>query len=198
METKIRKYWNLKTFLHGDATHKKWKQQSPFDDTDEDGVGGKTVWLDTDAAIADPMTWVGINVVYDVGRECEHIGRWSEQCGCPEHQPTSDFVDSVPSAGPKVKTGTRRKVRRQNTARGFNPDLCPFRGCRAPELAAGEGLRGQLGLLMSNRSQILKYISQLPLQPSAQTALLNDWHVGRSRLWSSSETSVLAGGCAVK
>ena len=207
LEEKIRKYWNLKTFLAGDANHKKWRRQSQFEgDADEDGVGGKDVWLDTDAAIADQMTWIGINVVYDIGLECEHIGRWAEACGCPEHQPHSDSIVSAshgaqtskhqpnPKAG-QAKTSARSKRACRLTARGFNQELCPYRGCRAPELAAGLAMKGQLGLLMSNRAEILRHIGRVPLQPSAQTDLLNDWHVGRSRLWSSSETIVLARFC---
>ena len=121
-----------------DANHKKWRQQSQFDgDADEDGVGGKDVWLDTDAAIADQMTWIGINVVYDIGVECEHIGRWAEACGCPEHQPHSDSIVSASHAAqtskhqPNPKAGQAKTSRRSKTSlpadrQGIQSEVVPI------------------------------------------------------------------------
>ena len=173
LESKLREHWCLAKFLAGGSdSHKKWRVDG--------GWEGEDFWSSLDAAVRDQVTWVGINVVYDVGMECEHVGRWAEACGCPAHQLERAALVPVQN---KPKPQRQQRPRSSETARGFNQELCPYKGCRAPELAAGLGMQSQLGALMRNRDQILKHIERIPLQPGAQTDLLNDWHTARSRLW---------------
>ena len=101
--------------------------------------------------IQDERFWSGVAFVHDLAYEAEYIGKWAESCSC-----CSSAVE-----------------RRANT--------CPYRGCRAPELASGEWRRKLQHLLMRSRARMSAYLVQ---SPNSRQADFEGWAAARSKLWS--------------
>lgn len=94
---------------------------------------------------------------------------------------------------------TNETVRWEASSGGTATGTCPFRGCRAPELAAGGATQSQLALLMRHRSRILDHLSagsRLGLEE--QTTLVSDWHSARQKIWGSSVFVCLCIACQIK
>ena len=131
---------------------------------------------DIDKAIRCPVTWCSMAAVLDIALEAEHIGRWCE--GCPCHN----------QGDQKALEDLRKKKRKVEQPRGWTQEIkCPYKGCRAVELASGVGQRSLHERMMRNKEQVLAHFSSVP--DEKRSALLTDWDDARGRLW-----SVLAGG----
>ena len=123
---------------------------------------------EVDRVVRDASTWGRIRTVLDISEECEHIGRWAESCPC-QH---SDF-----------DMAQRRSKKRQlirHKGRGFS-DLCPYRGCRAWELASGVAHQSQLQSMVGRRDNVMEHIACFPEEQ--RSSAVSDWEMARSKLW---------------
>ena len=126
---------------------------------------------DIDRAIASATMWCSMHVVLDIAQEAEHIGNWSE--GCPCHSNLE--LKAIERVG--------LKRRRLEQPRGWMQSArCPFKGCRAPELAAGQGESSLMRHMFENKNRVLSHFAAVP--DSERNQMLSDWDDARARLWS--------------
>ena len=130
---------------------------------------------DVDQVIRNENTWRYIAVAADLSEEADHIGSWSEGCSCHGDLSAEYLKDQA----------AKRRKRRKQQPHGFlaatdDNGSCPFKGCRACELASGEAMDSLLSKMMSNRRKILPHVSSAS---DDQHTLLADWERARSRLW---------------
>ena len=74
-----------------------------------------------------------------------------------------------------------RKQRRRRLQATKEYAECPFRTCRAPELATGTALRLQASVLDADICFFLDAMAAAP--PSKRAELSNTWTASRSRMW---------------
>ena len=102
--------------------------------------------------------WCCIRMVSALASSSDMLGSWTESCPCPEiHPPSKQAAEEA--------------------------QACPFRCCRAPELAAGHGLSALVGKLQGHKSSFVKELSAAPT--SKQTELNSSWSVACSKLYGS-------------
>ena len=117
--------------------------------------------------MASDYAWACIALIAHLSQECEGVGLWCEGCPCPEHQV------SAPSKVP----GQRRAV----TVLPPGAANCPFKTCRAPELARGVAILRQEGCMNVNRALFNEYIAKAP--HSYRSELHNTWTKSTSKIW---------------
>ena len=113
--------------------------------------------------IDNPVFWSTARVIHEIGFQAEFLGRWSE--GCPCHEEHRLAYHTTPK-------GERYKLPK--------PPTCELQCCRAPELAAGDGLRLFRRILWVSQQNVLSHLAGLPL--SEQTSLRHDWDHARSKI----------------
>lgn len=94
--------------------------------------------------------WASIALISLLSTEAEIIGSWSEGCQC--HDCDTSKVAKA----------------------------CPFRACRAPEMAVGRSLQVLSDLVVADKGTLLRYMSKAPSHQ--RTELLNSWTTASSRL----------------
>lgn len=99
--------------------------------------------------------WATIAMVSLLAAESEVIGSWAEGCMCHD----------------MVQGNVNKRDARD----------CPYRCCRAPELAAGFGLAQLCRKMMANREDFNAYASRAPLL--RRTELLGSWATACSKLF---------------
>lgn len=116
--------------------------------------------------------WASISVVLDICEECDSIGNWSEGCPCCDQK--------------DEKSRVRSEVKKSRAVqpRGFRDELrCPYKGCRAVELACGRGQANVLNKMVANKERVALHFASVP--PELRSNMLQDWESARARLWSS-------------
>lgn len=111
--------------------------------------------------------WCGVSLANDISYCAEFVGRWSEGCQCCEDE-------LLTKQNPK-----RRRTKWLSNVSSAMP--CPFRGCRAVQIAAGEWLPRLQKVLSDGQghltdSLLKSYGRDLP-------TFLDDWVKARSKLW---------------
>lgn len=153
IEEHLRKHWDIGAFLQGASGHGRWTICADF--------------ADADKAIRSDLFWGRVGVVAQIAFESEFIGRWASGCECHD----KSHEDNI-----------HREKKRWSRL----PDsqiVCPRKGCRAPELACGQGLQSQLRVMSQQVGTIQSHFARVGNGSSAQDALLADWSTARSRLF---------------
>ena len=177
----LRRTWNKDTYLTGSCVDPATKKPKPFLVEDSSKV---TLQRITEL-MKDSYAWASIAMVAHLSGESELIGRWSEGCGCPEHQ----FRESTPTAQlPAIQDKKSRTRTRHRLAPSGSAESCCFRGCRAPELATGRALNMQATIMRSSQAQVAEYISRAPEQKRSE--LHGSWSKARGQLWGTSALSI--------
>lgn len=129
---------------------------------------------DIDKAINCPETWCSMSAVLDIAQEIEYLGNWCEACPCHKAE------DAL-----RITARALKRVRR-NQPRGFRNNMgnmsCPYKGCRAVEMAAGKGQDSLIQFMHQGRDRIQEHFVAVPAERQAQ--LVADWDLARGRLWS--------------
>ena len=159
-EPLIRQTWSLQTFLGGDQNHKKWKANSDF------GPSVESI----DAALTSAAWWTGVSIVHDVAFEAEYIGRWAEGCPCGCSSDSGQLA--IVGGG---SSGRRRRQKQQSQAQA-----CPFRGCRAGQLAAGDWIGPLKNVMAASRSRVTQF---LVMSRDNRSEYFSDWTRARGKLW---------------
>lgn len=145
----------------GGGKHKRWLRAMAMYE------GGEETSIDAINAAIKTDTFAEIRAVACISFEAEFVGRWSEGCRCHEE----DTIDrSLP------------KRRRILIAPGSSGATCIYKCCRAPELAASEGLCQQMELMVRNRFSIMDHVGSASSEQK-RIEILRDWNTARSRLW---------------
>ena len=169
----LRSTWSRKRYLSQTCDDPNAKKPKPFLVAED---SSKVTLEKLTELMGDSYAWASIALVAHVSSEAELIGRWSEGCGCPEHQVPSGLL------GIEDVTVNRRKRKPRQFARGEQPAInCCFRGCRAPELATGCALTLQSVAMKSTQSKVLEYISRAPERNRPE--LHGSWSKARGQLW---------------
>ena len=107
-------------------------------------------------AITCPDFWLRARFVSMVGHLCEHCSRWAEGCIChSEHRRIYN------TATPMQK-------------RGLPDPFCHYRGSKAPEMAAGDCLKG-LRCEIQQTEPLLRHHLREATQAEVATNLLGEW-----------------------
>ena len=157
-EPMMRQTWCQKKFMGGDQAYRQWKATSS-----DFGPGIDAI----NAALTAPSFWTGVAIVHDVAFEAEYIGRWSEGCPCGCTDDNSQLAIAA-----SAKAGHTRR-RRQHVS-------CPFRGCRAAQLAAGEWIPKLKKVMNESRSRVTQF---LVMSRDDRPEFLADWTKARGKLW---------------
>jgi hypothetical protein len=72
-------------------------------------------------------------MISETSSKADMIGRWSEGCSCHED-------DNLLRASMIRSNRFKRARTVDRRIDGRDATTCPYKGCRAPELAAGEGV----------------------------------------------------------
>lgn len=163
LEVPLRSYWSKDKFLKGmsGTRHRASKESS------SDFVGMSVSVQAIDQYIQDSSFWASVAVVQDVSFAAEFVGRWAEGCSCCEDELVTG------------RTAKRRRTKWLNHVNETTP--CPFRGCRATEIAAGDWLP-KLQSILADKQRTLSDSVSKAVGPDRQL-LLNDWIRSRSKLW---------------
>ncbi|CAJ1329717.1 unnamed protein product, partial [Effrenium voratum] len=168
LEPHLRAHWSKQKFMTGSSSAEAEASRRPLGKWAQDAAEGPTV-DNIDQAIRDEATWVQASMVLDLALESEHIGRWCETCPCPHHQPLSAWAgESGPSPATGMVEGISSETAVQqglplalvagNVVGAKNSSECPYRGCRAVELACGEGLCQQLRYMLRSRDSLVRHV----------------------------------------
>lgn len=111
-------------------------------------------------------SWACIALVALLSKEAETVSEWSEGCPCPEHQwhaptkePGKKKINDIPQGA----------------------STCPFKCCRAHELACGVAMIRQDEHANQNRLLFNEYVSKAPQVKKSE--LHNSWSVATSKIW---------------
>ena len=173
LEHAIRFHWRRDVFLAGskeradakDAS-RPWYTTITSDSSDYNGVTIAAVNL----AVTSDSFWARLSIVCDVATEADFIGFWSE--GCPCHNDSENAV---------IHAHAVKRRRIEHGGRGF-ASSCPYRGCRAPELACGISKTLHAQAMAKHRDNSLLHYASLPQDQRVE--FLEDLDSARSRLWS--------------
>lgn len=119
----------------------------------------------------DDYSWAVIAMVALLSNESDHIGSWSESCPC---HPL-----------PRQAKGRRSSANKAAIQEAKN---CPFRCCRAPELAVGQGLELLCVKMMSHAGPFNEYLARAPANKRSELA--SSWTTACSKLFGSSAVFV--------
>lgn len=113
----------------------------------------------------DDYAWASIGMIALLANESDLIGSWGE--GCPCHNPASaaDTRDAKQAA-----------------------KLCPFKCCRAPELAVGKGLQALCQKMTRHKGAFNELLVKAPTSKRAE--LSSAWNTACSKLFGYSTSSV--------
>lgn len=111
--------------------------------------------------------WCAIRLVTYLSQAADFLGQWGESCPCEHHNDGPQLV--------KKLSGQRVRVGRQSEG-----STCPFRCCRAAELASGKALTLLTALVESQQSKFLKCVATAPV--AHQSALTGAWYTATSKL----------------
>ena len=111
--------------------------------------------------------WCAIRLVTYLSQAADFLGQWGESCPCEHHNDGPQLV--------KKLSGQRVRVGRQSEG-----STCPFRCCRAAELASGKALTLLTALVESQQSKFLKCVATAPVPH--QSALTGAWYTATSKL----------------
>ena len=114
--------------------------------------------------MADDYSWACIALVAMLSSEADLIGSWSEACPCHPLE---------------YETGRSRS--RTNSAAKKEAKQCPFRSCRAPELAAGKGIQLLCERMSGHRGPFLEYAHKAP--EAKRHELISSWRAACSKLF---------------
>ena len=156
LESPLRRFWNKELFLG---------QMSSGQRSSSDEVRGSVDLIDK--AITDPNFWAAVACVHNICYTAEYIGKWAEGCPCCE--------DTLI----KGQGGKRRRTKWLAHVREVLP--CPYRGCRAVDLAAGEWLPRLQRVLTEGQNHFTEWVIQA--EASYRPAFVEDWVAARSKLW---------------
>ena len=106
--------------------------------------------------------WSCLAMISLLSADADFIGSWAESCPC-HVQPPED-------ADLKVKRQAKREL-----------NACPFRCCRAPELASGHGLKHLCQQLLVHKKSFAEYVSRAP--ESNRAELNASWETACSKLF---------------
>ena len=170
-EPLLRRTWRRQKFMGGTVRHKRWRENAA---NSEHGHAGPT--LETiDKTIADPSFWSGVSILADVAFEAEFVGRWCEGCPCGCTDP--DSRSSISSSDVLAVQGTRRPRKPRQT----RSPACPYKGCRAAELAAGTWSRELRRVMSAGRGRVNEVL--VMSRASDRADFFDDWTKARSKLW---------------
>lgn len=165
VEHELRMYWNKHKFANGldDAKHKRWK------DTTSGEFGINVSFIDE--TIQSTTFWNSVCMVHDIAFEAEFIGKWAEGCSCCEDKLISG-------------TSGHKRQRTKWFSKSIQSSLlpCPYKGCRAVQLAAGDWLPRLQSVMSESRSRLTDIVVRSP--STDQPAFVEDWIAARSKLWS--------------
>lgn len=164
----LRKTWNRKLYLTGSCNDPNTGKPKPFLVEES-----STVTLEKITQLmCDDSAWASIAMIAHITSEAELVGNWAERCGCPEHQDSSSQTLCVSE---KPRRRSAKAVGRTGSSN------CCFRGCRAPELAAGRALTLQSTTMRSSDAEVIAYISLAPEHKRSE--LHGSWSKARGKLW---------------
>ena len=164
LEPLLRQTWDKRKFLGGTAPtagsgpgHRRWKA---------DAAGEHGVTVDSiHAAITSPAFWTGVALVHDLSYEAEFIGRWCEGCGC------------CPMPGRQLRLQDAKPLPRQRQQRLS----CPYKGCRAAELASGEWVGHLQDVMISSKTNVAHCL--VMSRDTERAQYFSDWSQARAKLW---------------
>ena len=170
LEPVLRQAWSLQAFLKGSGTkHKPWQQRSP-NETSHFGFGPALQMIDS--SIRSEAFWTGVSICHDVAWEAELIGRWAEGCYCcTDRQSQLAITDG----------GTGGTGRRRRPARPKAQEFCPYRGCRAADLASGAWEDRLKKAMLAGRNRVTQFL--VTASGSDRGQFFQDWTQARGRLW---------------
>ena len=178
----LRRVWSSSAFLRGCVDETK-----PFLVADD---GSKAHLERINDLMKSDYYWSLISIICLLAQQAELIGSWSEGCPChppprhvssdqrqnimtTEHMPVSDD----PNSGAKQRRRRRKPVQTQAQRESKK---CPFRCCRAPELAMGHAMRIQREFAKSHHSRFLESVSHIPTHQRGE--LISAWSIASSKL----------------
>ena len=165
LEVPLRSYWRKDKFIRGisGTKYKQLQERSSQDSFEHVGVAVEAI----DKAVNSETFWAGVAITQDVSFSAEFVGRWAEGCSCCEED---------------LLTNHATKRRRTKWVAHVNETTpCPYRGCRAVEISAGDWMGKLQRTLSDGQSRLTDAISKA--DPSDRQELLNDWVKSRSKLW---------------
>lgn len=144
----------------GDQAQDKGKSFAPEE-------GSKVTLRHISELMQSDFAWASIALIAHLAQECECVGTWCEACPCPHHQ----FVveEKVPG------------IKRSCAALPSDAATCPFRSCRAPELACGLGMLHHSRKMSGNQTRFNEYVSRAP--SAKRPELYNTWSKATSKIW---------------
>lgn len=163
LEKPIRKYWQKDKFVQGIKGTKYKPVVSAGQSFEYTGVSVEAV----DLAVCSDTFWAGCRVVQSISFSAEYVGRWSEGCRCCEHSLISN------------QNSQRRRTKWRDHVNESTP--CPFRGCRAVEIAAGDWLPRLTTVLQEGQKEMTESIAKAGSDDRA--VLLDDLVKARAKLW---------------
>lgn len=115
----------------------------------------------------DDNAWASISMIALLSSDADHIGSWAEACSChPPEQPET----------PSAETGKHKRMHFNKEARA-----CPFRCCRAPELAVGRGISSLCQKMIDQRGSFNAVLAKAPA--SKRSELASSWTMACSKLF---------------
>ena len=135
IETDLRIYWNMEAYVG------KMSRSRQYDQT-EFGANVQAI----NKAIASASWWRGVAIVRDLCYTAEYIGSCAEGCECCEEK----LLRGDPEK--------RQRTKWLSKAQDANTSSCPFKGCRAVELAAGDWLPQIQAVMSQGRARLTESI----------------------------------------
>lgn len=153
----LRSCWNPKLYLRSSQGDR----EKPFLLEES----SKVHFARINQTMSSDLDWCHIGLVALISAECDLVGKWSEGCYC--HPPV-------------VKVRRKRSGAYYQQAHHSSPD-CPFKCCRAPELAIGVGVKIQSAMMGSHRDEFLECVALAPARSRGQ--LVSSWDTATSKMF---------------
>ena len=178
LEKLLREGWNSNAYVRG------IEGDRPFavEDSSKKHITRITQLMKND------LDWCFIGMIKMIAKESEIIGKWCEGCGChnddleslaTETEDAIVIIDGVANVEVTRCHAKSRKVPR--TLGQLEAANCPFRCCRAPELALGWAARLQRRCMSIQGPLFNKLTSRAPAKDRG--LLIAAWNAARSRLY---------------
>ena len=167
----LRKYWNRSKYIAGMSGTKYQRLKLP-NNSEGEQYGASPDGLES--VISSDSFWAATAIVEHISYEAEFIGRWAEGCHCHGDVGFEWHTAQAASRG-------QEQNRRRNCNLRKKKFICPYKGCRAPELASADALVRLKSLMMQNRGLLTHAITRA--NSADQSAFLHDWVKARGRLW---------------
>ena len=114
----------------------------------------------------DDYAWASIAMIALLSSDADLIGSWAEACPCHP-------VDT--------RSGGRSQLDRTNREAMKEAKACPFRSCRAPELATGQGIQLLCDRMASHHGPFMDYVQRAPI--SKRSELASSWRSASAKLF---------------